>query len=241
MARRYTLITSQSPPLHAHVVVVACFNIGTGDIGSSQAHDHTPLLIQNPEDAPAPAAIHSFQTHVTDGKIYVTADPANTTKEKTSRPQRLLSSGSEVGGAGVVIVGGGSGAFHATESLREASRVYLLARLSRNLTFTSMDSRRPSQSSLRKRMRPLTGGWQDFISLLKISGLTWSRTKLSKALITDASKLEWRTAADLKIKYGTTLRIGTVGLSSILFLFYASTSLETDCHVRRHLQKNSYS
>jgi hypothetical protein len=41
-----------------------------------------------------------------------------------------------------------------------------------------------------------------------------SRTKLSKALITEASKLEWRTAADLKIKYGTTLRIGTVGLPS---------------------------
>ncbi|KAH7912323.1 hypothetical protein BJ138DRAFT_1134802 [Hygrophoropsis aurantiaca] len=34
------------------------------------------------------------------------------------------------------------------------------------------------------------------------------RTKLSKALITDPSKIEWRTAADLKIKYGTTLRIG---------------------------------
>jgi len=47
---------------------------------------------------------------------------------------------------------------------------------------------------------------------------THFRTKLSKALITDASKLEWRTAADLKIKYGTTLRIGTVGLPSILLL-----------------------
>ncbi|KAF9237628.1 hypothetical protein BU15DRAFT_75823 [Melanogaster broomeanus] len=34
------------------------------------------------------------------------------------------------------------------------------------------------------------------------------RTKLSKALITDPSKLEWRTAADLKIKYGATLRVG---------------------------------
>jgi hypothetical protein len=79
------------------------------------------LLIPYVEDAPAPAALHSFQTHITDGKIYVTADPANTTKEKTARPPKLLSSGSEVGGAGVVIVGGGSGAFHATESLREVS------------------------------------------------------------------------------------------------------------------------
>jgi apoptosis-inducing factor 3 len=36
--------------------------------------------------------------------------------------------------------------------------------------------------------------------------------------VTDASKLEWRTAADLKIKYGTALRIGTVGLPSIPLL-----------------------
>lgn len=85
------------------------------------ALNHILLLIYYVEDAPAPASIHSFQTHITDGKIYVTADPANTTKEKKSRPPKLLSSGSEVGGAGVVIVGGGSGAFHATESLREVS------------------------------------------------------------------------------------------------------------------------
>ena len=79
--------------------------------------------MRHPEDAPAPSALHSFRTHIADGKIYVTADPANTTKEKMSRPPKLLASGTEVGGAGVVIVGGGSGAFHAVESLREASRV----------------------------------------------------------------------------------------------------------------------
>lgn len=88
---------------------------------------HFPLLISNVEDAPAPSPIHSFQTHITDGKIYVTADPANTTKEKKSRPPKLLSSGSEVGGAGVVIVGGGSGAFHATESLRGVSSTHIPA------------------------------------------------------------------------------------------------------------------
>jgi apoptosis-inducing factor 3 len=33
---------------------------------------------------------------------------------------------------------------------------------------------------------------------------------LSKSLLTDLSKLEWRTAADLKIKYGTTIRLGSV-------------------------------
>ncbi|KAI0067379.1 flavoprotein [Artomyces pyxidatus] len=134
----------------------ACFNVTTGDI----------------EDAPAPSALHCFKTHIDDGKIHVTADPSNTTKEKMSRPPRLLARGVEVGGPGVVIVGGGSGAFHAIESLREH-------------------------------------GFDGPITVL--SSETYSpidRTKLSKALITDASKLEWRTAADLKIKYGTTLRIG---------------------------------
>ncbi|KAH9953007.1 flavoprotein [Lactifluus volemus] len=135
----------------------ACFNVCTGDI----------------EDAPAPAAIHSFKTHNTGGKIYVTADPANTTKERFSRPPMLLASGSEIGGAGVVIVGGGSGAFHATESLREHG-------YKAPITILSQETHAPID-----------------------------RTKLSKALITDASKLEWRTPADLKIKYGTALRIGT--------------------------------
>lgn len=36
------------------------------------------------------------------------------------------------------------------------------------------------------------------------------RTKLSKALITDPAKVEWRSAADLKIKYGTNIRLGVV-------------------------------
>jgi NADPH-dependent 2,4-dienoyl-CoA reductase/sulfur reductase-like enzyme/nitrite reductase/ring-hydroxylating ferredoxin subunit len=135
----------------------ACFNVCTGDI----------------EDAPAPSALHSFQTHIADGKIYVTADPANTTKEKISRPAKLLASGTEVGGAGVVIVGGGSGAFHAVESLREHG-------FKAPITILSQEANAPID-----------------------------RTKLSKALITDASKLEWRTPADLKIKYGVTLRINT--------------------------------
>jgi len=92
------------------------------------------LLTYYTEDAPAPEALHSFQTHIDDGKIYVTANPANTTKEKKSRPPKLLSSGTEVGGAGVVIVGGGSGAFHATEGLREVNRASLLAELDTTLT-----------------------------------------------------------------------------------------------------------
>lgn len=35
------------------------------------------------------------------------------------------------------------------------------------------------------------------------------RTKLSKALVTDASKLEWRSENELKNKYGVALRTGT--------------------------------
>jgi hypothetical protein len=153
VAWRYIPTANQCLIPCAHVIRVACFSVCTGDIGPSFALGYILLLIHSLEDAPAPAALHSFQTHITDGKIYVTADPANTTKEKTSRPPKLLSSGSEIGGAGVVIVGGGSGAFHATESLREVSSAQL-AGSSRNLTFTSMGSRRRSQSFPRKRMRP---------------------------------------------------------------------------------------
>jgi hypothetical protein len=154
VAWRYIPTANQPLISYAHVIGVACFNVCTGDIGPSCALNHIPFLIPYVEDSPAPAALHSFQTHITDGKIYVTADPANTTKEKTARPPKLISSGSEVGGAGVVIVGGGSGAFHATEGLRVVSPAILLAGSNGNLTFTRMGSRRRSQSSPRKRMLP---------------------------------------------------------------------------------------
>lgn len=76
------------------------------------------------EDAPAPSALHSFKASVSEGKIYVTADPQNTTKQNMSRPPKLLATGTASStGPGVVIVGGGSGAFHAVESLREVWRV----------------------------------------------------------------------------------------------------------------------
>jgi NADPH-dependent 2,4-dienoyl-CoA reductase/sulfur reductase-like enzyme len=158
MAWRYTSYSKEAAHMfYSHVMATACFNVCTGDI----------------EDAPAPSALHSFQTYISDGKIYVTADPAKTNKEKMSRPPMLLASGTELGGAGVVIVGGGSGAFHAVESLREHG-------FKAPITMLSKEANAPID-----------------------------RTKLSKALITDASKLEWRTPADLKIKYGVTLRINT--------------------------------
>lgn len=67
-------------------------------------------------------ALHSFKAHVADGQIHVTANPASTAKANMSRQPKLLATGQEVGqGKGVVIVGGGSGGFHAIESLREVS------------------------------------------------------------------------------------------------------------------------
>lgn len=50
----------------------------------------------------------------------VTADPSNTEKKNMSRPPTLLATGYQASNKpGVVIVGGGSGAFHTIESLRE--------------------------------------------------------------------------------------------------------------------------
>ena len=49
----------------------------------------------------------------------MTADPLHTIKDNKSRAPKLLSSGIESSGKGVIIVGGGSGAFYAVESLRE--------------------------------------------------------------------------------------------------------------------------
>ncbi|KAF8199659.1 flavoprotein [Pholiota molesta] len=134
----------------------ACFNVCNGDI----------------EDAPAPKAIHSFRTEIKDGKIHVTANAADTLKKNMERQPTLLATGVNSSGNGVVIVGGGSGTFHAVESLREHGYAGPITILSKEM-YTPID-----------------------------------RTKLSKALITDPAKIEWRTAADLKIKYGTNIRLG---------------------------------
>lgn len=70
------------------------------------------------EDAPAPAGIHSFEAHVSDGKIYVTANPDHTTPENKSRPPKLSTTGFDAVGKGTIIIGGGAGAFGVMESLR---------------------------------------------------------------------------------------------------------------------------
>ncbi|KAL5504066.1 AIF1 [Sanghuangporus vaninii] len=135
----------------------ACFNVCTGDI----------------EDAPALDGLHSFKAVVKDGKIQVTADPKRTLKDNKSRPLAITTEATAASGNGVVIVGGGAGAIHTVESLRENG-------YKGNITIISAE-----------RYAPI------------------DRTKMSKALIHDPSKLEWRSAADLKIKYNTNLRIGT--------------------------------
>jgi len=64
-------------------------------------------------------ALHSFKTQIKDGKIHVTADPANTLKSNMTRQATLRATGANSTGKGVIIVGGGAGAFHAVESMRE--------------------------------------------------------------------------------------------------------------------------
>ncbi|KAG8790155.1 hypothetical protein FRC17_009002, partial [Serendipita sp. 399] len=84
----------------------ACFNACTGDI----------------EDAPALFGIHSFQTSIDNGRICVTADPKYTKKDDNLVRQPNFAAVLDLNreeSSGVVIVGGGSGAMHAIESLRE--------------------------------------------------------------------------------------------------------------------------
>ncbi|KAJ3486827.1 hypothetical protein NLI96_g3958 [Meripilus lineatus] len=53
-------------------------------------------------------------------------------------------------------------------------------------------------------------GYNDTITIIsKEPYAPIDRPKLSKALVTDASKLEWRSAAELQSKYGVTLRTNT--------------------------------
>ena len=56
---------------------------------------------------------------------------------------------------------------------------------------------------------PIQHGYNGAITVLsKEAYAPIDRTKLSKALVTDASKLEWRSAAELQNKYHVDLRTG---------------------------------
>ena len=164
-----------------------------------------------PEDAPAPKAIHSFQTKIQDGKIHVTANSVDTLKSNMSRQPTLLATGINSSGPGVVIVGGGAGAFQSVESLREVTNVAYFQLTEHSQTddiySTAMQVR---SQSFRKRVTLLLIG--KLLAIFPQSSFLrcCHRTRLSKGLPTDATKLEYRTAADLKIKYGTNVRLGVV-------------------------------
>src|SRR5688572_16890698 len=85
----------------------------------AKSKSHAQLLTHASEDAPAPMALRTFSTEVKDGKIWVTATPSDTLKANMARQPKLLATGVNATGKGVVIIGGGSGTFHAVESLRE--------------------------------------------------------------------------------------------------------------------------
>ena len=108
------------------------------------------------EDAPAPMAIHSFKAEVKDGKIQVTANPENTTKKQMSREPKVVNAGTaSATSPGVVIVGGGSAAFHAIDSLREVCELaphrFHMEEL---IICVSLGTADPSQYSRRSRTHP---------------------------------------------------------------------------------------
>lgn len=109
----------------------------------------------------------------------------------------------------MVIVGGGSGAFHAVESLRE---VGLSIQSCKNLIYESFSAwiQGSHHRSFKGEARPYRPVCMPLLMPGCKTHKLVSSTKLSKALITDPSKLEWRSPADLRIKYGTILRVGVV-------------------------------
>ncbi|KAL2841468.1 hypothetical protein BJX68DRAFT_245447 [Aspergillus pseudodeflectus] len=114
----------------------ACFNIKSGDI----------------EDAPAPAALNTFDLVEKDGAVYIRG-----TESAIKSGQRLSEHKCSASGpGGLVIIGGGSGTLGVVLAIRE---------LGYNGAITII-TREPS--------------------------LIIDRTKLSKALIPDPEKIQWR-------------------------------------------------
>ncbi|KAL9104516.1 MAG: hypothetical protein Q9163_000547 [Psora crenata] len=114
----------------------ACFNVGTGDV----------------EDAPALDPLAKFDIVVRDGSLYIKGDE-ETIKASRRQVDTKCSADSQ---EKVVVVGGGSGAMGAVQSLREQ-------------------------------------GFKGAITLFSVEpNLPIDRTKLSKALIADKSKVELR-------------------------------------------------
>ncbi|BGP18729.1 hypothetical protein JCM10213_009208 [Rhodosporidiobolus nylandii] len=118
----------------------ACFNVCTGDI----------------EDAPGLNALQSFKVAVEDGSIFVHADPETAKNSREPAPPSVEIHQTPTKHSNVLIVGGGAGAAHAVEGLREEG-------FTGKITVVSREPHLPID-----------------------------RTKASKALVSDASKLALR-------------------------------------------------
>ena len=84
------------------------------------------------EDAPALEGLHSFKAVIQDDKILVTADPKRTLKSNKSRALAASFDGIVAPGNGTIIVGGGAGAIHTVESLREACGILGTTKIQKN-------------------------------------------------------------------------------------------------------------
>ncbi|KAL4869681.1 hypothetical protein BDV12DRAFT_185005 [Aspergillus spectabilis] len=114
----------------------ACFNVKSGDI----------------EDAPAPAALNTFELVEKDGAVYIRGE-----ESAIKSGQRLSEHKCSANGpGGLVIVGGGSGTLGVILAIRELGYTGAITIISRE------------------------------------PNLIIDRTKLSKALIPDPEKLQWR-------------------------------------------------
>ncbi|KAF8416501.1 hypothetical protein EV426DRAFT_685898 [Tirmania nivea] len=131
----------------------ACFHINTGDIENAPALDH----------------LNSFPVQVKDGGVFITASEE---KIKSGRRRPEIQLKATTVGEHVVIVGGGSGAIGAIESLRE---------------------------------RGFTGS---ITCISKEPYYPIDRTRISKALVTDTQKLQWRDGEFFK-NAGVDFRLAT--------------------------------
>lgn len=135
----------------------ACFNVCTGDI----------------EDAPGLDSLHKYKVEQKDGKIVISA-PEKELKSKVGRMipkarKPISASESET----VVIVGGGAGAVHAIEGLREHNYAGKI------------------------------------IMISKEDVTPYDRTKVSKGLVDDAKKIEWRSPEVTKGDFDVDLKLST--------------------------------
>ncbi|KAL4917097.1 hypothetical protein BDW62DRAFT_202094 [Aspergillus aurantiobrunneus] len=116
----------------------ACFNVKSGDI----------------EDAPAPAALHTFGLVEKDGAVYIRGEESAIKTGQRISEHKCSASGP----GGLVIVGGGSGTLGVVLAIREL-------------------------------------GYNGAITIItREPNLIIDRTKLSKALIPDPAKLQWRSS-----------------------------------------------